>query len=222
MATVNPIISQFSSANSATTLAQKTVSKDDFIKLMLAQIQNQDPLNPIQNAEFVSQLAQISTLESINELNKSFSSVSDSLTVNQTLQGAVLVGKSVQIKTSTGNLVSGGEVSGSVIVPQNASSVTVKIKDSSGNLIRELSLGDLTNDTAFTWDGLKTDGSPASAGNYTFTASGTVNGNNTALDTALNIKVNSVAYSQASKKILLDLANGSTSVPLTSVLSISE
>jgi len=76
----------------ATTAGTQTLGMSDFLQLMTAQLQNQDPMNPLSNSDFMSQVAQFSTVQGITQLNSSFSSLSGQLSSSQSLQAASLVG----------------------------------------------------------------------------------------------------------------------------------
>jgi len=97
-----PVASSGSSAASAATSAASTaVNEQDFLQLMTTQLQDQDPLNPVSNADFFSQIAQFSTVSGINQLNSSFSALSTQLSSSQSLQAANLIGHGVLVPGST-------------------------------------------------------------------------------------------------------------------------
>src|SRR5438552_17420398 len=108
MMPVSPLISGPSGA-STSTAAGLSLKSTDFMQLLIAQLQNQDPLNPVSNTEFASQLAQFSSLQGINDLNTDFASL---LQLQQLTQGTNLVGKSINYTTAGSSGQRSGIVSG--------------------------------------------------------------------------------------------------------------
>ncbi len=103
---------------------------------MLAQLQNQDPTSPIDSNAFLTQLAQLSEVQGIQNLNSSFSTLSNSLVSSQALQASSLLGHQALVGASGVNLATAGAaVSGAVAVPQTSSDVTVNISNSAGELV---------------------------------------------------------------------------------------
>jgi flagellar basal-body rod modification protein FlgD len=209
-----------STANSASSLG--TLGGTDFITLMLAQLQNQDPTSPVDSNTFLTQLAQLSEVQGITSLNTSFSSLSNSLTSNQALQASSLLGHQALVNSSTATIAAGATVTGAVNVPQSTSQVTLSITDSSGALVSQINLGaqsaGLTN---FSWNGTTGNGTAAPAGTYTLTAqyAGAVSGG-TAATTLVNGTVESVSMGAGSAGLTLNVA-GVGSVPFSNVQQIS-
>jgi flagellar basal-body rod modification protein FlgD len=209
-----------STANSASSLG--TLGGTDFITLMLAQLQNQDPTSPVDSNTFLTQLAQLSEVQGITSLNSSFSALSTSLTSNQALQASSLLGHQALVNSSTATIAAGATVSGAVNVPQNTSQVTLSVTDSSGALVTQINLGaqsaGLTN---FSWNGTMGNGSQAPAGTYTLSAqyAGATSGG-TAATTLVNGTVESVSMGAGSAGLTLNVA-GVGSVPFSSVQQIS-
>src|SRR5277367_365763 len=142
-----------STANSASSLG--TLGGTDFITLMLAQLQNQDPTSPVDSNTFLTQLAQLSEVQGITSLNTSFGTLSTSLSSNQALQASSLLGHQALVNSGTVSLAAAGAaVSGAVSIPQSTSQVTLSISDSSGALVRQINLGAQSSGVAnFSWDG---------------------------------------------------------------------
>ncbi len=208
------------------------LGQSQFLELMIAQLENQDPLSPQENGEFIAQLAQFSTVEGIDKLNASFESFSDSMTSNQALQASTLVGKQVAIDGDTSLLTNGGIVSGMIDVPQAVGDLTLGIYNSDGQLVSQVPMGPaLGGETRFRWDGLhmEVNDSPISwpdqgdeflpPDQYTFRAMGTINGVAEQFQTALSANVNSVSLGAGG--ITLNLA-GIGSVSMQDVRQISE
>jgi len=210
-----------STANSASSLG--TLGGTDFITLMLAQLQNQDPTSPVDSNTFLTQLAQLSEVQGITSLNTSFSALSNSLTSNQALQASSLLGHQALVNSSTATIAAAGAtVTGAVNVPQSTSQVTLSITDSSGSLVSQINLGAQSAGLAnFSWNGTTGNGSQAPAGTYTLTAqyAGATSGG-TAATTLVNGTVESVSMGAGSTGLTLNVA-GVGSVPFSGVQQIS-
>jgi flagellar basal-body rod modification protein FlgD len=211
-----------SAATSPNNAAAGTLGGTDFLTLMLAQLQNQDPTSPVDSNTFLTQLAQLSEVQGITSLNTSFSGLSSSLTSNQALQASSLLGHQALVSSNTATLAAGATVSGAVNVPQNTSQVTLSITDGSGALVSQINLGAQSAGLAnFSWNGTTGNGSQAPAGTYTLTAqyAGATSGS-TAATTLVNGTVESVSMGAGSTGLTLNVA-GVGSVPFSSVQQIS-
>ncbi|GGI16316.1 MAG: flagellar hook assembly protein FlgD [Oxalicibacterium faecigallinarum] len=151
-------------------------AQDRFLKLLVTQMQNQDPLNPMDNAEVTSQMAQLSTVTGIDKLNSTLESLISSSAANNSLQAANLIGRGV---LSSGNQISladekgimGVEFSGPVDAAQ------VIIKDASGNVVHTVDLGaQEAGPIPLLWDGTTSSGEKAADGTYTFEVKATLAG----------------------------------------------
>ena len=185
--------------------SRKELGQEEFLQLMTAQLQNQDPMKPMESGDFLTQIAQFSTVEGVGDLNESFAALSQSLVSNQALQAANLVGRSVLAPTGLAALAEGGTISGAVELPAASNDVSVNLYDQSGQLVRRLELGSqAAGEAAFQWDGLKDDGQFAPPGTYFVSAEANVDGRTEAIDTLLESRVRSVTLSN-SGGLLLDL-----------------
>lgn len=158
-------------ANNRTSADKSQISEaqDRFLKLLTTQLKNQDPLNPLDNAQVTSQLAQISTVSGIEKLNATLQSLVQGSLDTQTTQAAGLVGHAVLVPGSGLQLASGAAVGG-VELDGSADEVTVTISDANGLAVKTLSLGALDAGVHnFSWDGKATNGAQAADGNYTIT-----------------------------------------------------
>lgn len=144
---------------------------DRFLKLLVTQLKNQDPMNPMDNAQFTSQMAQINTVTGINTLNETVNGLLQQFGALEALQASQLTGRSVLV---TGNQLAadgkGTAVVGGVNLPAPADKVTVEITDANGNPVRSIALGASgAGISRFTWDGKTDAGADAPAGTYSFT-----------------------------------------------------
>ncbi|WP_313438564.1 flagellar hook assembly protein FlgD [Atlantibacter hermannii] len=148
--------------------------QSSFLTLLVAQLKNQDPTNPLQNNELTTQLAQISTVSGIEKLNTTLGAVSGQLDSNQSLQASALIDRGVMIPGSS--ILSGKETTTpfGVELQQAADKVTATITNKDGVVMQTLDIGKLSAGVhTFSWDGKMTDGTavPDGAYNVTFSAS---------------------------------------------------
>lgn len=201
--------------------AKNQLGQAEFFKLMTAQLKNQDPTKPMDNAQFLSQIAQFSTVSGIEDLNASFTQLAGSLTSDQALQGANLVGRGVLVPGSSGNiLVGGGGFSGAASLTTSTPNLTFNIFDEGGQLVRRIDLGPQTSGLVpFGWDGVTDSGIAAAPGKYRIQATAQVDGVTQAIDTLIDAKVESVTLGKNGQELNLNLI-GLGTVALSSVRQI--
>jgi flagellar basal-body rod modification protein FlgD len=159
----------------------------------------------MESGDFLSQIAQFSTVEGIGDLNDAFAGLSQSLVSNQALQATNLVGREVLAPTGVAALSQGGNIRGNVELPAASGEVVVNVYDQAGQVIRRLELGSqAAGPVAFQWDGLKNDGQFASPGSYFISAEASIDGQFESVETLLASEVRSVTLSN-SGGLLLDL-----------------
>lgn len=169
---VSSAASSSSAISGSTTATSAQGQQDRFLKLLVAQMQNQDPLNPMDNAQVTTQMAQLSTVTGIEKLNATL----QAYTQDQSYQAASLIGHSVlapgnAIALSNGTGVGGADLS------QAADSVSVSIMNSSGQVVNTLNLGKQNAGVvAFTWDGKTSAGAQSADGAYTFKVNASLGG----------------------------------------------
>ncbi len=197
------------------------LGQEDFLQLMLAQLRHQDPLKPLENGEFIGQMAQFSTVSGIQDLSTAFNDFANSLQSNRALQASGLVGRSVMVPANRASLEAGSAVHGAVDVPAAATAVTVNVEDAAGQTVRSFELGPQPEGQAkFTWDGLSDTGQPLPAGDYRIRVDALIDGEVSALPTLIASKVESVSLDQGGgKDITLNVA-GIGPVPLSDVNEI--
>lgn len=182
------------------------LGQEEFLNLMVAQLRNQDPFKPMENGDFIAQMAQFGTVSGIEGLQQSFDNLSGQLVSQQALQAASLVGREVLAPTGVGQLEEGGMLHGQIQLDQPAGEVNVNVYDASGQLVRRLPLGSQgEGSVAFNWDGLKDDGSYAPPGTYLVGAEASYNGEPTAVEAYVAAEVQGVTLSR-NGGLTLDLA----------------
>lgn len=158
---------QFALPDNAASGRKTELGQAEFLRLMVTQFRNQDPMKPMENGEFLGQLAQFSTVSGIGDMNNSISTLADSIRANQALQAASIVGREVLVEGSGALLREEGGISGAVELPASTARASVRILDATGGVVREISLGQRRAGLAdFSWDGFKSDGTRAPAGEY--------------------------------------------------------
>lgn len=192
-------------------------TSDRFMKLLVAQMKNQDPLNPLDNAQVTSQLAQLSTVTGIDKMNATLESLIGSYQSSQSLQAASMIGRGVMVPGNTVILNEGRAMLG-VELESPADTVDVSIKDASGKVVHKISLGAMDAGVSpLAWDGVADDGTTLADGAYKFEVVATRAGQGVAV-TAL--AVGGVAsVSTNAKGVLLNLA-GMDSVGMADVRQI--
>jgi flagellar basal-body rod modification protein FlgD len=190
-----------SAASASTSTTQE--AQDKFLKLLVTQLKNQDPLNPMDNAQVTSQLAQINTVSGIEKLNATLDTLLGSYNETQSMQAAALIGKTVLVPGSGLSLAKGAAFGG-VNLSGPADQVTVSIMDASGKVVQTQTLGaqDAGN-LNFSWDGKTAAGGTAPDGTYKFSVAATLSGEKVTAD-ALQIGVVS-ALVRGSSGFMLDL-----------------
>jgi flagellar basal-body rod modification protein FlgD len=171
----------------------------DFMNLLVTQLTNQDPTKPMENTQLATQISQFATVSGIDQLNTSFGDFANNMLAEQSVQASNLVGHQVTIESNLGVLPSGGNLTGSVYMPAAGTNVKLQVTDKSGVLVREMSLGQLDKGmTQFSWDGLTDSGDYADPGQYTLSATATIDDKEQALSTMINANVDSVSIGSSS------------------------
>jgi len=203
--------------------AEKTTAKadrnmlgqDDFMKLMIAQLTNQDPFKPMENGDFIAQMAQFSSVSGIDSLQKSFENFATSMQTNQALQASTMVGRDVLIQSNIMALDSnGGGASGVVKLEQAAGNVRIGILSRNGELLRNLYLGQQqAGDVAFRWDGRDENGNKLPPGRYSVAALAGDGNATYSIGTYVNAHVDSVLINRQKGSLTLNLKDlGSVSM----------
>ena len=199
-----------STSSTSTSGTSGTDLQNTFLQLLVTQLQNQDPTNPMDSSQMTSQLAEINTVTGIQQLNTSLSSLSTQLSAGQNAQAALLIGSTVLAPGSSMAVSSGSAPQLGVTLPAAASDVKLTITNSAGQVVNTLDLGAQSAGTIpVTWNGTDTAGNTVADGTYTVSASATVNGKAGTATALVASKVQGVIQ-QADGSASLSLANGKT------------
>lgn len=224
MAVSNVVDSSVTGAMNAATGRASSASadlQDNFMTLLVTQLQNQDPMNPMENSEMTSQLAQINTVTGIENLNDTLASINGQLDTSQVLQASGLIGKGVLVP---GDRVLVGEEGATtpfgIELERGAEEVQITIRNDSGEVVRRFDSFSLDAGVeSFTWDGFTDDGSTAPEGAYSVSIEASNDGESvdvTALNYAL---VNGVSLAGDGTP-LLDLGGVSEQITLDDIRQI--
>lgn len=208
---VNQIGNPFEILNSSKPAQEKksndALGQDEFLTLMLAQMKHQDPMNPMENGDFIAQLAQFRTVTGVDNLNNSFNSFAQTMQSSQALSASTLVGREVMIPGNVGTLPPGDTLNGSVDLPVSSNDVVLHVFGQAGNLVAEIPLGQQPAGMVnFAWNGRMADGTQMPAGTYLVGANAVIDGERQAVDTYVAAKVESVTLNSGREPIL-NLAN---------------
>ena len=198
--------------------ANQTLGQADFLKLMTAQMQNQDPFNPTDNTQMVAQMAQFSSLAGISDMSTTLKAIATKLGATSASDAMAYIGKTVQTAGTTAYGRSTGGIAGAVELGAATTDATVTISDASGRVVNQQSLGAHPAGTvSYDWNGKDPDGADAGTGPFTVNVSAR-DGNKTV--TATNLvwaPVESVSTTTGAPVLTV---SGVGQVPVTAVRQI--
>jgi len=186
---------------------KQTLGQEQFLKLLTTQLTHQDPMKPMENGEFLGQMAQFSTVSGIQELQASFKDFASSTSSGQALQATGLVGRYVSAPSQDALLSAGGSVSGDFELSASSNQVGVRIiNPKTGEVIKTLDLeAQAAGKVAFDWNGLDENGQYASPGIYKVEAQALIDGKNTQMATNIKSKVESVTMGAGNTGLQVNL-----------------
>lgn len=203
------------------------LGKDAFLKLLVTQMSNQDPLDPQSNSDFVAQLAQFSTVEGLGQLNSTTENMAASFQSSQALQATSLVGRSIKVDSEAAQLTESGSVEGTINLPFNASRIDMNVYNTAGEIVAQrplavdnggagqfISAGEL----AFSWDGKDNNGNSLPRGSYRFEMLASSGETVRQVSTSMNANVDSVTVG-TNGAITLNVA-GVGAIPMSNVREI--
>jgi flagellar basal-body rod modification protein FlgD len=199
--------------------------QDQFLTLLVAQMNNQDPLNPMDNYQLTSQLAQISTVQGVQDLKSVMQTISSQVDLGQSMDAVSMIGKQVlfpgnAMKVDTDATGARVMTPIGIDVQQDAHDVVMKISDSTGRVVRTVDLGAQSAGILTpTWDGKDDSGNVMPDGSYTLGVSATdENGNAVTADALTYGQVGGVSYSTQGVRLDLGLAGQVSMLDVRKVL----
>ena len=201
-----------------TKVSGKTLGKEDFLNLLVTQMKNQDPLNPMDNSQFASQLAQFSSLEQLQNVNDNLKSMQSGQIIWQKAQAVNYIGKSVEASNKTFSLAAGGSTKLTYSLQAPASYVSVGIYAQDGSLVRTIETkGGAAGKYQIDWNGLDSKGKMVPGGLYSFDVVALdAKKNQVPTGTYLQGKVTGIMMQGEDTQLMV----GNTPIPLSSVLKV--
>jgi flagellar basal-body rod modification protein FlgD len=209
MTTTSQVSFDYSSINQKTTVTKSAMEEqqDRFLKLFVKQLQSQDPMNPMDNAQTTTQMAQINTVTGIEKLNQTMQSMMSAFNASQSIQAAGLIGKDVLAPGSAVQFA-GSKIDLQLKLPKAVEKVAFLITDKNGAVVDQMTLGpQAAGLLPIEWDGKLANGGTAPNGEYRVYARSVVDGKEIATDVLTWQKAGSVSI--ASDGVKVNLASGS-------------
>jgi flagellar basal-body rod modification protein FlgD len=198
------------SSTNTQTNSNSALGKDDFLKLLITQLKNQDPMNPTDGTQFASQLAQFSSLEQLSNLNDAIQqSMSNSLYLTQSINNSLasnLVGKNVAVLSDSVTNSGQGETELGYTLPQNAASASIEIQDQYGATVKTIQgIPLIAGDSKVSWDFSDDNGNKLPEGKYTFTVDAKDDsGNSITAQTYSSGTIDGIKYSNSGAMVLIN------------------
>jgi flagellar basal-body rod modification protein FlgD len=204
-------VSRYEDLKEAAKKTKEDMGKQEFLTLFTAQLQNQNPLEPVKNEAFVAQLAQFSQLEALTNMQGSLDKFVTSMSGERMLGSASLIGKKVAVTDTPTQLTKGGTIDGSIDLPMGASGIQVSVFDSQGRLVQELIAGpQLPGTTPISWNGKDAAENPVPSGLYRMTANAVVNGKNVPVPVSTLSTVRAISSNPTDGSVSVEVDGGKT------------
>jgi flagellar basal-body rod modification protein FlgD len=212
-------LAQATPTTQSSTASAGAIGKDDFMKLLIAQLKNQDPSSPADPKDFVTQLSQLTGVEQMTNMANQLSALQTATTSMVANQASGLVGKRIEADGKTLYLGDQGPASTSYNLSANAKTVEIKVYDAAGNNVHAETVDTVSvGQHEFKWDGNNDQGVRGNPGSYTIAVSATdANGKNVIADTTISGAVTKVSYERGFPELYV----GSATVALANVKTIS-
>jgi flagellar basal-body rod modification protein FlgD len=208
--------------STSTATGNSRLGKDEFVKLMMAQLSHQDPTAPQSNEAFVAQLAQFASVELAQTTNANLEALIVAQAASNQTGVAQLVGKDVVFRTDQIAVGDDGAITEmNATLPKEAGNVVVSIKDASGNVVRTMQMGaQHAGKLDIPWDGCDDAGLELPPGNYTFSVSATGTDGAVMDDIVVGVRghVDGVSFANGAPELII----GSLKIPLGDVVEIAE
>jgi flagellar basal-body rod modification protein FlgD len=215
MSTTNSVTNNSASVPSAGlsgTPANQQISQTDFLKIITAQLTDQNPLSPTDPTQFVTQLEGMSEVSAMQ-------SMQGSMQASSIMSGAGLIGRNVLAPGTQATLAAGGNIGGAVTAPQGTTAIQVTITDSTGAYVNSMNVTPAdTGLTSFVWNGQTSTGTAAAAGTYNIAVNAVVNGVTTPVAPMVVNKVDSVLVDPTTNAV--DVQTDNSTVPLSQIVSV--
>ena len=203
--------------------SKNTLGKDDFLKLLMAQLNNQDPLKPMEHQEFSAQLAQFGSLEQLQNIHKGIESLQGGMGSESKLSALGMIGKNVVARGNEVNLMEGQPVALSFSGKEGVNPVRAQIFSEAGKVVRELDIDPRSPNGGVTWDGKDQDGKNLPAGKYTFRVQGVNStGQSEELGAELSGRVTAVEMNGNQPVLVVKTKSGTSKLDMAKVSSVTQ
>ena len=187
------------------------MGQKEFLLLFTTQLQNQNPLDPMENEAFVAQLAQFSQLEATVTMGDKMTELADAMMGERMLQGSTLLGKRVAVPNGPAILKGGAPISGIIALPQGADNVELNVYSNAGQLVSTIPYGrQMPGDITVRWDGMNAQGTTMPDGPYRIIATVKSKGEVTQVPISTPDTVKSVTFSAEANDLVLEVSSGGT------------
>lgn len=202
--------------------AKNVIGKDDFMKLLMVQMQHQDPLKPMDHEQFSAQLAQFSSLEQLTNIGKGIDKLHGGMGEEQKLAAIGMIGRKVTASGNEVSLMEGQAVALNYSMPENVRPLKATIQDSGGNVVREIELGAQDARAGIVWDGKGQEGANLPSGKYSFRISGVdQNGTPQDADAALSGVVTGVELDGKTAMLVVNNGQGSSRIEMSKIHQVA-
>ncbi|MBX2879964.1 MAG: hypothetical protein KTR32_08535 [Granulosicoccus sp.] len=196
----------------AITPAKKNeLGQDEFLKLMLAQLKHQDPSKPLENGEFVAQMAQFSTVAGIENMEKSMNEMSQSYAANQLMQSSSLIGRTALVPGTTATLGTESNIDAYYKLEEATSGISFDVYSASGEIVHH---SDQAAKSAglhpLQWDGMLANGNRAPAGQYTLTLTHGEEGDKNQAAILIENKISTVSLTPGGNSVTFETEEGNS------------
>lgn len=202
---------------------KNALGKDDFLKLLMAQLNNQDPLKPMEHQEFSAQLAQFGSLEQLQNIHKGIESLQGGMGNESKLSALGMIGKTVKATGNEVQLMEGQSVNLSFNSKEGVNPIKAQIYSEAGKVVREMDIDSRNPSNGISWDGKDQEGKGLPSGKYTFRVQG-VNSSGQAeeLGASLSGRVTAVEMNGNNPVLVVQTASGTSKLDLAKVTAVSQ
>lgn len=202
---------------------KNTLGKDDFLKLLMAQLNNQDPLKPMEHQEFSAQLAQFGSLEQLQNIHKGIESLQGGMGNESKMSALGMIGKTITANGNEVDLMEGQSVNLAFTKKDGVTPVKAQVYSDQGKLVRELDMNAKASEAGLTWDGKDQEGKGLPSGKYTFRVQGVnPSGQAEELGAKLSGRVTAVEMNGNNPVLVVQTSSGTAKLDLAKVNSVAQ
>jgi len=202
---------------------KNTLGKDDFLKLLMAQLNNQDPLKPMEHQEFSAQLAQFGSLEQLQNIHKGIENLQGGMGNESKISAIGMIGKQVRANGNEVDLMEGQSVNLTFGKKEGINPIKAQVYSEGGKMVREMDIDPRTQSGEINWDGKDQDGKVLPSGKYTFRVQGVgLSGQAEELGAELSGRVTAVEMNGNNPVLVVQTASGTSKLDMAKVRSVAQ